>query len=1774
MASGRLAYTLGLEGPAVTVDTACSSSLVALHLAAQALRAGECTLAFAGGVTVMSTPGMFTEFSRQHGLAPDGRCKPFSDAADGTAWSEGVALLLLERLSDARRNGHPVLAVVRGSAVNQDGASNGLTAPNGPSQQRVIRQALADAGLGPGDVDYVEAHGTGTTLGDPIEAQALIATYGHRRDPERPLLVGSVKSNLGHTQAAAGVTGVIAVVEALRHGRVPGTLHARTPSRHVDWSAGTVAVAAEATPWPDTDRPRRAAVSSFGISGTNAHVVIEAPPKYAAKEGTSGSDAAAVNGLVAPESRTRADQAGPWLLSAADPDALRAQAARLRDHLDTRTESAAGDVAHALATTRGTLTHRAVITGTGEDDLRRGLAALAAADPRPANLVVGSARAAGPLAVMFSGQGSQRPGMGRELHAAETAFAAALDEVCEHFTPHLGLRLRDLLFADPGSEAAALLDTTTFTQPALFAVETALYRLAESYGLRADHLIGHSIGELTAAHVAGVLPLSDATALVAARGRLMGSLPATGAMIALQGTEDEVLPLLAELPDHAAHIDVAAVNSPDSVVVSGTAEVAELLAAQWRERGRKAKRLQVSHAFHSPHMDAVLDEFRAVAAGLNFAEPRIPVVSNVTGALATAGELADPDYWVRHIRGAVRFRDGIRVLADLGTTAYLELGPDAVLTALAHETLAQTTSGEGAHVVATEPPVVVPALRKGHDEPRTFTGALAALHVTGSAAIDWARAFDGRDVRRGGVALPTYAFQRRRHWLTAPVAAPDLALSGLESPGHPLLGAQLTRADGSGTVWTGLVGLRSHPWLSDHTVRGIPLLPHTVFVDLALYAAERTGADGIDELTLETPLFLPDEGSVRIEVAVTATDDDGFRRFTVHSRTEETWVRHAIGRIGLRPAARPAPAPVDRPRAEAAPIDWPPADAVPVDLAALYDELGERGQNYGPAFQGLRAAWRLGGDLFADVELPAEAHGDAVDGAEQASGVDGFRIHPALLDAALHAVGGILPVNATTGDPESAHLPATWTGVRAPDGDVHALRVHVTSTAADTVALTATDTEGNPVLAVERLAFQALPAEALAAARRSRSSGGEVDAAWHRLAWPPATATGGRVTADEWAVVGAEPDRDPLGLGVHLARSAPQGTRVRHHADLDALRSAWSRPPGTAEDPAPRPAHVLVPVVDPDGLDNPAAAAQAIAEHVLGLLQTWVSEPVFADARLVVATRNAVATHPDEAVEDLAASAVWGLLRAARTEHPDRFALLDLDTHPDSVAAVPAALAVPEPQIALRGGAIHVARLEPVAPDDDLVPSADDSAAPASSLDPDGTVLVTGGTGALGALAARHLVSRHGVRHVLLVSRSGPDAPGATALRKELTALGAESVDVVACDVAERAQLADVLAAIPAEQPLTAVLHTAGTTADAALTTLDARKLGTAFHAKTTAAWHLHTLTRHLDLAAFVLYSSAVGTLGNPGQSGYAAANAFLDALASHRHAHGLPATAAAWGHWAEAGGMSAHLTRADRNRMAGSGIGPMDTETGLALLDRVLATPLPHVLPAPLEPGALRPGAAHELFADLPVGLGTRRTRTPHRPAASAVADHGSAGSRRAPDLAGRLAALPVDEQRRELLEFVRRTAASVLGHDGPERIVPDRGFMESEFDSLGAIELRNRVIAGTGLALPTTLVFDHPTPLALGAYLHERFFPGSRRPDADALLAELDRWDGVLTELLAEPATAPGEAERTGIATRLHALLARLEVPQDDLDLAERLGTASDDELFDFIDNELGSS
>ncbi|MCM1020441.1 type I polyketide synthase, partial [Micromonospora sp. XM-20-01] len=1998
--SGRVAYALGLEGPAVSVDTACSSSLVALHLAVQALRRGECDLALAGGVTVMATPGTFFEFSRQRGLAADGRCKAFAAGADGTGWGEGVGVLLVERLSDARRNGHRVLAVVRGSAVNQDGASNGLTAPNGPSQQRVIRQALAGARLGSADVDVVEAHGTGTTLGDPIEAQALLATYGQDREGGEPLLLGSIKSNIGHTQAASGVAGVIKMVLAMREGVVPATLHVDEPSPHIDWTSGAVELATQSRPWPVVDRPRRAAVSSFGMSGTNAHVIIEQadePQAVAAAPAEQGP------GLVASDVVV-------WPLSGRSKGALTGQAARLAEYVREHGEVDAAAVGWSLAVTRSVFDQRAVVVGSSVEELLAGLDALASGSPA-GNVVAAAALSHGAGAVfVFPGQGAQSARMAAGLVGRAPVFDARLAECQRALAPYLDVDLVAVLTGDDESWLARV----EVVQPVLWAVGMALAAVWQHAGVTPAAVVGHSQGEIGAACVAGILSLEDAAKAVALRSRALTVLRGTGTMASVDLSAEAVAERLPAFPG----VGVAAVNGPSTVVVSGPPQPVADLVEACQADGVRARLIPVDYASHSVAVQDVAERLRADLADVSPQPGHTRLVSTLTGDWVDPSSMS-ADYWYDNLRQTVQFDAAVRVAVAAGHTTFIEISPHPVLTMPVTAIL--DDAGVTGHTLGS--------LRRGDDDPTRLLTNLATAHAIG-LPVDLTAVLAETDV----VALPTYAFERGRYWLDAPAhRVRDVGSAGLQDTGHPLLSAAVPVADDRAVVLTGRLSVRTHPWLADHAVGGAVIVPGTGVVDMVVRAGDEVDAGQVGDLTLINPLVLPATGAVQVQVRVGPPADTGERSVTVHSRPEEDadaeWTRHAEGLLLPQP---PAPT--------AVPGQWPPADAVEVDadLDAWYVQTAEGGLGYGPSFRGLRRVWRGDGEVYAEVALPEEASADA----------SRFGLHPALFDAALQASG----VTALLGDAADTSgagwMPFAFRSVALHAHGATRLRARLRPLGPDTVAVTLADTAGQPVATVESLTFRPV-----AAGRADEGAALRRTSVFH-LDWTPLTDTGAAAGEARWALLGD----DTLGLAGALAAA---GHPVRSHADLAALVAEIGES-GDVPD--------VVLDLRSGAESDPQRAGEAAhdaARDALALVRQWLGEPRLERSRLVLHTRGAVGAAPGEAPCDLARASLWGLVRSAQSEHPGRFTLLDTDDAAASLAAVPAAVASGEPQLALRDGAPLVPRLArardagvlPLPADEvpwrldvtekgtlenlallpgpeaggelpaghvlvgmrasglnfrdvvlalgmvpdqevlgnegagvvlgvgpgvaDLAPGdrvmgifsgsfasaavtdrrlvtripdgwsyTDAAAVPvvfltawyglvelarlragesvlvhaaaggvgmaavqiarhlgaevygtagpgkwpalrdtgfddahlassrsldfadefahrtggrgvdvvlnalrgeyvdaslrlladggrfvemgktdkrdprrvaadhpgvsyqvfdlieagpekigamlgelmalfaAGALRPlprrtwdvrrapeafrflsqarhvgklalsipqaprlDGTVLVSGATGTLGALLCRHLVTAHGARQLLLVSRRGPDAEGADELLADLKALGAD-VSIVAADLADPDAVADVLSMVDRRHPLRAVVHAAGVLDDATVESLTPDRLAAVLRPKVDVAWNLHRATLGHDLSAFVLFSAAAGVFGGPGQGNYAAGNAFLDALAEHRRALGLPAVALAWGRWAQASGMTGHLDSADIRRLDRGGMAALSDAEGLALFDALWRSERATIMPAKIATGVAAPGSpVHPLLTNLVRAVGRR--------AAAGEAADGQA-------YAETLRALPDDKRVRALRDLVLAHVAVVLGHGDPAGIEPTRAFRELGFDSLTAVELRNRLGAATGLRLPATLVFDNPTPEALAVHLAGQFAPVSPAGEPSAAGRELDRLEAALVGL------DPADDEFRRITDRLHGLLGRLTERQADADGDDDLESATAENIFDLIDRELETS
>ncbi|MGV9541619.1 HAD-IIIC family phosphatase [Nocardia beijingensis] len=1620
VASGRIAYTLGLHGPAVTLDTACSSSIVAMHLAMQSLRAGECDLALAGGATLLMSPTAHIELCRLGVLSPTGRCAPFSADADGTVWAEGAGLLLLKRLGDARRDGDRVLAVIRGSAVNQDGRSQGLSAPNGASQEQVLRSALRVAGLAPHDIDYVEAHGTGTALGDPIEARALARVFGPGRDPRRRLGIGSLKSNVGHTQAAAGVAGVIKLVLALQHERIPATLNTGVPSPQVDWARSGVTVQAEPMPWRRGDRPRRAGVSAFGLSGTNAHLILEEAP----------SEPAVVPG-------TMIDDRSVALLpiSARSAASLRGQAERLLGLVVADPRLEPGPVSRALALQRTQFERRAVVVAGDRDEMVHALRDLVDGRSSP-NAVVGD----GPVltnaktAFVFPGQGTQWVGMARDMLARCEEFRSEFAKCDKAFGVHLDWSLSDRLT----TMTAADLADFPVVQPLLFATMAALAATWRAAGVTPDAVIGHSQGEIAAAYCAGVIELSDAARIVMARSRLMQSIAEPGAMAMIGLPEAEVARRLA---DFGGRVSIAAVNVRRSTIVAGEQAAVEELLAEMDHAGiyTRLGAAGPGYAGHCGLIESIRDPLTAELAEMTADSPATAWYSTVSGELM-ANEPIGPDYWYRNARETVRFAATIeRMIAD-GFRYFVELGVHPSLTA-AVRTVAEDLARE---VVA------VGSLVRDQDGPTCLARSRAELYVAGRE-LDWPRLVPEYE----RVDLPTYAFDERRFW-TDPVGRKTASL-GLQDLAHPILGAIVPQPDSGGVSLTGRLSRQQQPWVADHAGPNTVLVPGAALIELAVRAGDEVDTPVVRELVLRAPMLVPDRGAVQIQVVVGGADADNHRTVRIYAREaydpDAQWTLHADGILAEQPESSPT---------EADSSQWPPAQAVSIDVDHLYAELRTRGHHYGPLFKAMRAAWRRDDEIFAEVELPESAHRDAAT----------FGIHPALLDAALHATALL------AADGENALLPFVWSDVALWASGATALRVRLTRSGTDTVTMSATDRSGRPVVSVGSVLSRAVAA-----------------AQWNAASIAPAYR---RLFRMDWS---------------ELALPAP---------DRTLTLAEWDSTVPIAADA------IVLPVAEGES----PSRVHDTAQQILATLQNILSDSRFEQTTLVVRTRRAVAL-PGEDHPDPAGAVVWGLVRSAQSENPGRIVLVDTADPEVDIAAL---LAAREQQLAVRDGVAFVPRLA-------RLPERAGRAAEGGAALGEGAVLVTGAPGRLGSALARHLADAYGARDLVLVSRRGIDGPGGGDLRDELESRGVR-VRFARCDVTDRSALAQLLDGMP----LAGVVHAACVLDDSTFGSLTPAQLDAVLRPKVDAAYHLHELTADRNLSMFVLFSAAGSLFGTPGQANYAAANAYLDALALRRRSLGLPAQSLAWGAWEV--DMHDHMAQADIRRIARAGVRAFSVQEGMACFDAALRAGDPVLVPLLLDTDVLRRAPA------VPPLLRGLVRRAPRRAVADRAAVDVAAGSR----FAEQLRAVPRAQATALALAAVVKWTGDVLGHAGTETVAAEQPFQSLGLDSLMAVELRNKVREHTGISVPLGTILAGQSLTDLADQLVEEVLRQAATgapddavtevPDIEVLPVTRDMMRLLRTEQLGIPAAA----QTGGVAVRLPMPVTRPQLEQALARLARR--------------------
>lgn len=1597
-ASGRLSYVLGWHGPCASFDTACSSSLVALHTAVQDLRQRQCDIALCAGVNLVHHPQAHIVTTDANMLAPDGRCKTFDDRADGYARSEGCGVLALKRLSDAQRDGDRILALVRGSAIRQDGEGAGLTVPNGSSQQRVMRAALLNSAVRPEDIQYVEAHGTGTALGDPIELSAIGKVFAESHSPGAPVFVASGKTNLGHAEAAAGVSGIIKVALQLGEGLIYPHLNMDIPSTHVAWDELPVAVPREPVPWPAGTR--RALVNSFGFAGTIASAVIEQAP---------ASDP------VREESARPRSGTAVFTLSARTRKALGLQAERyqryLADHPDTDVE----ELCHASNVLRAHHASRIAGVVGGPADLEALLARhLRETKDTPQQRKV---------AFLFSGQGSQYPGMAAGLYRSHRVFRDTVD-VCDRlFAEHLdGPPVRGVMFGE--GQTAELLDQTRYTQPALFTLEYALAELWKSWGIRPDAVIGHSIGEVAAATVAGVFPLPDAIGLVAARARLMQSVSAPGGMMAVRASGADIAPSLDQYPG----LSLAALNAPDQCVVSGGTEPLEAMAAELTERGLRTKRLPVSHAFHSPLMDEVLEEFRGLIAGVRFQEPEITLISNLSGDIADVDEVCSAAYWARLIREPVDFAGGIRTLTGLGPHAMVEIGPGRSLI------------NSGRACVTASRHLWVASLGSAAEQDRSPYEAAAQLYTAG-LPLSWRGFHEGRPKPR--LTLPAYSFDRKRYWL------PDFGKGLNASAHHPLLGAETTtekQRSFSVREFANRISAGRPDYLVDHMVVGQVVFPAAGFIELLIAAVDAVHGHirfPIDDMRIHEPLLLSDD-AISLRTRLRTTEDGGelieILSVSDDAGIERLHVTAAIGKEGQDAV----------PLEDGSDLMEELAGAEAGDeqrdrrIAELYADFADSGMDYGPRFRLIESFTRRGDNL-----VTAEITGPA--------GVTTEHLPPAILDSALQTLATIiqpgLPVRLRSFRLLSRPRGATLRSV------VRLLPAQQ-STDVDFVA--------DVVLYDGRRVVCVLNGLEL---RRMSSVGVARRRMFYQTQWIEAPASATPVPGRRIALL-----HSGLEENVSLAEEAERtGTSLAFASDLAQLPDLLAQGPTDLcwfWQPGERRAAVPGPGVA--GLRAECERQYTELLELVGLLETCGFGP---DQRLWLVTRGGQWFPQDEADDGsrLSASSLWGFGAVLLSEYPNhRVTLLDLPVGESDPATVLGELLSGEPdefQIAYRDGRRHVRRLVPSTPEERIGTEEPITTEPEQTpVDGDHTYLITGGLGGLGLLTARTLVDR-GARHLALVSRRAPDDQEFQKVRQTL---GEQvSVRVYAADIAEPAAVDTLFKSLAKEGPaLGGVVHAAGVLSDRPVNSQDWDNIDKVFRAKVYGSWLLHQATADLpEVRFFIGYGSSSAVLGQAGQCNYAAGNAFLDALMHWRCARGLPGTAIDWGPWAEVG-MAAALDEAHRQSFERQGMVFIQPRDGARALATLLDSPVPQIVVGECDWTTY--AATRPLSNALYEGLARPRDNTV-----------------RTLDL-DQLAGLPEDARRQALADLVRGTVAKVLRFDATGDIPADTPFTHLGLDSLAAVDVKNGLEAALRTSLSASITMDYPTTDLLVEHLDALLRPG----------------------------------------------------------------------------------
>ncbi|WNG36077.1 type I polyketide synthase [Archangium violaceum] len=1640
--AGRLSYLLGLQGPSLMVDTACSSSLVAVHLAIQSLRNGECRMALAGGVNLILSPEISVFLSRAHALAPDGRCKTFDASADGYARGEGCGVVVLKRLSDAQQDKDRILAVIRGSAVNHDGPSSGLTVPNGLAQQALLRQALSNAKVEPARVGYVEAHGTGTPLGDPIELEALGAVLSEGRSRETPLALGSVKTNVGHLESAAGVAGLIKVVLALQHREIPPHLNFERLNPRASLEGIPAVIPTRRTSWEAIGGARIAGVSSFGLSGTNAHVVLEEAPEPQSSASVAAEPASFERPLHV------------LALSAKSERALRSAASNLSSYLATAERENPIPLTDACFTAnvgRSHFSQRAIVTAESTATLRERLEKLASGMAVPGVQEGQTVGAAPRVVFLFSGQGSQYVGMGRRLYETQPTFRSVLERCDELIRDRLGRSLLSVLYPEPG--ATSPLDETAFTQPALFAIEYALAELWRSWGITPSMVMGHSVGEYVAACVAGVLRWEDGLRLVLERGQLMQTRTVPGDMAAVFADESEVLAAIAA---HRESVSIAAYNGPSEIVISGAREAMQEILGAITARGVKTRKLNTSHAFHSPLMEPMLDEFERVASQLAHQAPRITLVSNVTGRAAGQEVFSNPSYWRQHVRAPVRFSEGLRTLHERGATLFVEIGPSPIL------------SGLGQRILPEGAVTFLPSLQKNRDDWTPMLESLGALYVRG-ANVDW-EGFD-RDYSRRRTSLPTYPFQRERFWIERSPRAHTT------HPSRPsLLGRRMRSPALEQIVFESEFSASRLPFLADHRIYGEVVVPGACHLAMALAAGlELFGAGPLmlKDVVFPQPLIVPEGQSRSVQLLLSTPCEPGTPvsfRIVSAAEGEPTWTEHAVGtllreRVAGQPVAPEPASSLDVRNAH-------DAEAVSA-LDVFYRPFFEAGLELGPSFQWLTRIWRRNGQALSQMQEPEEArHADV------------FPVHPGFIDACFQLFDSSLPpaARATVFVPVAVDC-LRWSGTPGarPRCLVSVREASSASREHLVGEVRVVDATGRTALEMDGVSLRNAPREALLRSVRQRLDDALYEVEWRSV---PSSAVTEVITesSGRWLVLS---ERNGPGAAL-AARMASRGVRCvlvspgetyarlgdvrftvnpREPADFVRLLEALGAP---GEPP-------LRTIVHAFGVGLPTSIEASLASgcgSLLNLVQALVPSVHAASAKLWVVTAGTQPVQPKTEVRASAYASLWGMARCLAAEHPELWGgLVDLD--PEATDELSAEQlerelggSAREDQVAYRAGVRHVARL--------CRRSAAGGARSPVALRADGAYVISGGMGGLGLRIARWMVER-GARRLVLVGRSGPSEHARSSIQ-ELERAGAQ-VLIVQGDVSRPEDVTAALKVASADGwPLRGIVHAAGVVQDGALLRQDWERFTQVLAPKVAGAWNLHEQTLGQPLDFFVLFSSAASLLGPRGQGNYAAGNAFLDALGHARRAMGLPSLSINWGLWAGVG-MGAGRDPSARRTLSTQGIEAIQPEEGIRLFEELLNGRSAQVAVIPIHwPTFVEQSLAGRAPAFLEELVGT----TPARPTAEAPRAQGA-------DMAERLALASPSEHKELLTALVREEVSRVLGLEPSRPLKPQHRFFEAGMDSLMALDVRRKLQLrlGPGFELPSTLVFDYPTIQELAQYL-----------------------------------------------------------------------------------------